>query len=271
MLWRSSVSMLVLHAAGEHHAARARAQLEQDAGVVAVLVDRGQRGLVHPDADARVVVALGSRQVRDELGGDRQLRLAGQQRDLVGDRGEVAPVQRGEALGAQLHDAAARAAKARGALEDAGAHVQHALVGEQRRLAEHERLLVDVEAHHRAVGRADDRLAGRREAERRLAVGNRPRLVKAVEEEARVVGRQALVVGAADAHVAVGDGEERLGLGGALEREAPRDEPPGIDRHGPAQGGRLAGVTDTAERLQARGAQAHAAAPTSGLTAAPAR
>ena len=56
---------------------------------------------------------------------------AGQQRDLVGDRGEVAPVQRDEALGAQRDDRAARRAKRHRALEDAGAHVEHALVVQQ--------------------------------------------------------------------------------------------------------------------------------------------
>ena len=47
----------VLHAAGEAHAARARAQLEHDARAVAGLRDRLERRVGHAHADARVVAS----------------------------------------------------------------------------------------------------------------------------------------------------------------------------------------------------------------------
>ena len=70
----------------------------------------------------------------------------------------------------------------------------------------------------------DDRLAGAREAVRVLGVDDRPRLVEAVEDHAGVVRRRALLGRAADAEVAVADGEHRLARG-ARRLEPALDDP----------------------------------------------
>ncbi len=163
-------------------------------------------------------------------------------------------MQRDEPLGLQHDDRTAGGAKAHRALQHARAYVEHALVGEQLGLRQHERLLVDVQPDDRPVGRADDRLTGRREAERRLTVRNRPCLVEAVDEERRVVRRDALVVRAAHAHVAVGDGEQGLGLAEVVPEEPPGDQAPRIDRRRAIV---LAALTHRRQCRQARLSHSH--------------
>ena len=77
--------------------------------------------------------------------------------------------------------------------------------------AEQHRLVVDVELHGLVVGDVDDRLAGAGEAERLLGVPDRPGLVEAVDEGAVGVGLATLLDVAAQAQVAVPDGEQGLG------------------------------------------------------------
>ena len=88
----------------------------------------------------------------------------------------------------------------------------------QLAVADVERLVVDEQADELAVGDVDDRLARLRVAVAGLRVGQRPQLVEGVQVGAGQAVRLALVEVAAQPDVAVGEREDRLGLGEHVER-----------------------------------------------------
>ena len=133
-------------------------------------------------------------------------------RHLVADRGHRALREGDDPRRLDLDLAPARRAPAHLAAQLARAQVERARVGEQLAVADVERLVVDQQPDQLAVGRVDDRLAVLRVAVAGLGVGQRPRLVEAVEVGAGEPERLALVEVAAQADVAVGEREHRLGL-----------------------------------------------------------
>ena len=168
--------------------------------------DRLEHLLGEALAAARIVAALAPA-VGDELGGDVDAHGGVERDDLVVEGGEVAVLERREPARAHEHPVAARGLELDLAAEHAGLHVERALEAEHARGREVERLAVDGQADDRAVGGADDRLAGARQPVGVLGIDDRPGLVEAVEDRAGVVRRAALLGRAADAEVAVADRE----------------------------------------------------------------
>ena len=178
--------------------------------------------------DARPVLVAAVLAVEDlARDGHRGIRV--EQFDLVVEHGEVAVGERHHAPARDEHPLARRGAPLDRAAQRAEAEVEAALIGEELGHGEHERLVVDVEADHLRVGRVHDRLPDPREAERLLGVPDGPRLVEAVHERAVHVAVAALLDVAAQAEVAVADGEERLGASHVGDAEVGLDERPLVD------------------------------------------
>ena len=112
----------------------------------------------------------------------------------------------------------------------AGPEVEHPLVTQQLAVADVERLVVDQQPDQLAVGDVDHRLAGLREAEAGLGVGQRAQLVHAVEVGAGQAVRLALVQVAAPPDVPVGQREQRLGLGQHVAVQRAFPQAPRLDR-----------------------------------------
>ena len=115
------------------------------------------------------------------------------------------------------------------AAQHAGAHVEHALVLAHVRDIQRQRLVVDVDPHHLGIGSVDDRLADLGEPVRLLGMPDRERLVEPVDERAVLVREAPLELVAAQAQVAVADGEQGLGHADVVQREAVLDEAPRVD------------------------------------------
>ena len=96
-------------------------------------------------------------------------------------------------------------------MSDAGAHVEDPGVLADPGGRQEQRLVVDEQLEHRGVGDVDHRLADPSQAVGLLGVHDRPGLVEPADERARAQRRPALVEGAPDAEVAVGQREHRLG------------------------------------------------------------
>ena len=131
------------------------------------------------------------------------------------------------------HGVARRRAPLGAAAQHAGAEVELALVREQLAVADVERLVVDQQPDDLAVGHVDDRLARLGVAVAGLGVGQRPQLVERVQVGAGQAVRLALVEVAAQPDVAVGEGEDRLGLREHVEVELGLAHRPRLDREAP--------------------------------------
>src|SRR3954466_4900161 len=118
------------------------------------------------------------------------------------------------------------------AAEHAGAEVEDAFVLEERPVAHVEQLVVDEQSQQFAVGDVQDGLAGLRVAVRRLGIRQRPDFVEPVEVRAGQSGGLALVEVAAQADVAVGEGEQRLALGEHVEAQLGLAQHPRLDAEG---------------------------------------
>ena len=150
--------------------------------------------------------------------GRRRAPAAVDRLDLEADRGDRALDEGDDAGRLELDLAPARRAPADLAPQLARAQVERARVGEQLAVADVERLVVDQQPDELAVGGVDDGLAVLRIPVARLGVRQRAGLVEAVEVGAGQAERLALVEVAAQADVAVGEREDRLGLGEDVER-----------------------------------------------------
>src|SRR5690606_30215286 len=215
---------------------------------------------VEPLAERRgphVVLVLAVLAVED-LRRDRDRRRVVEHRDLERHDREVALDERHHALRADLHALARRRAPHELAPQDAVAQVERALVVDEVRDGQQERLVVDVEPDHLRVRDVDDGLAHAREPVRLLGVPDRPGLVEPVDERPVRVGLAALLDVAAHAEVAVRDGEQRLGHAEVLGGELRLDEPPRLGREAQAVDG----------ALLVGGAADHASPPSVGAAAA---
>ena len=115
------------------------------------------------------------------------------------------------------------------AAQHAVAQVERALVVDELAVADVEGLVVDEQAHDLAVRDVDERLAGLGVAVAGLGVGQRPRLVEAVEVGPRRAVGLALVEVAAQPDVAVGEREDGLGLRELVEAQLALADDPGVD------------------------------------------
>jgi hypothetical protein len=214
----------VVDRAGEPQPAVAGPQLEHGAAAVGARALGHERALAEALAAAGVVAVRG-RGVREQLRGELDLGAVGSMH-LVAHRGEVRVGERREP--GRAHDDAPPLPREELDLarEHAAAHVQRALVADERRAGEVEALAIHGQADDRGVGARDDRLARARQAERVLGVDDRPRLVEAVDDRARIAGREALLRRAAQAEEAVADREHGLERGTAPRGVAALDDPP---------------------------------------------
>jgi hypothetical protein len=194
------------HPARQLQPAVARHQLQQRAAAVGARSDRRQHLLREALAAARIVPGLLGR-VRDQLRRDRDARRRVERDDLVVERREMPIRQRCQPARAHQQPLPARSLELDLPHQHPDPHVEHALKAEHTRRREIERLVVDEQPDWRPVRRRGDRLPGTRQPERVFRIDDRPRLVKATEDHARIVRRRALLGRAAHSEIAVADRE----------------------------------------------------------------
>ena len=201
----------VLHAGGHRETACAGRVSEHDAQVAM----RRQAALEHRAeglGPARVHGGHDLRLVGDEVRLQRHGHRLVERLDLVADGGDAPVAERDEAPAGDADQAPSDGLPQHAPLEDARAHVQDPLVPFEASPVHIERLVVDQQADGGAVGDADDGLAGLGEAEGPLRVVDGVRLVEAVQVGAAQGAGLTLVERAADAEVAVREGEDGLAL-----------------------------------------------------------
>ncbi len=142
---------------------------------------------------------------------------------------EVLLVERHETLVLDAHALARGRHPQQVAPQDPLSHVEHALVFAHVRHVERQRLVVDVDAHDLGIRGIDDRLTDLGETVGLLGVADGERLVEPVDERALLLREAALDRVAAQAEVAVADGEEGLGDPHVVDREFGFDESPLVD------------------------------------------
>ena len=225
----------VVHAAAQDQARAAGGVAEDRAQAFAARPGRPQHPAGEADRQPRVgAVAAGQRLAVQHLGGDDDLGVGFLRHQLVPDRRQMPLVEGDEPERPQPHPPAAGRQPSDLADQGARRKIQGPAVGEHLRLRREKGFAIDEELHNGAVGTVQDALADAGEAIGVLAVGDRPELVEPVEEHARLPRRSPLVRGAADAEVAVGQREHRLGragvFAGELRVEAQDAERPGLWR-----------------------------------------
>ena len=222
---------LVVHGGGHHQLALA-CPVHEKRAAVGVFVVHGLQRVVQDGRNPRILGRLRLVLVGDQFGlhGDADEFVDGL--DDVLDRGDAALCQRHQPGGHHLDLLARRGAPLRDARQRAGAQVENPFVLEQFAVAHVERFVVDEQAQDLAVGDIDERLAGFRIAVARLRVGQRPDLVERVQVGARQAVRFALVEVAAQSDVAVGQREQRFGLGQQVEIERRFADLPRLDGKG---------------------------------------
>src|SRR5258708_11673291 len=149
------------------------------------------------------------------------------------------------------------------AAPDPSSQVEPPLMRPQLAVAQVKRLVVDQEADQLAVDDVDQRRSRFGHAVRRLRVRLRMRFVDTVEVAARQDVRLALVEVAAPAQVAVGQGEQRLGLGDQLRIEPRLRQAPRFDRErGLLNHSRSASSARSAPTMSAPSSASFPASPT---------
>ena len=222
----------VLHRRGHPQAARLGGVHEQAAGALLQHLLGLQRVVQHR-GDARVLAGRRELLVGDELGLQDQPGGGVDRLHLVEERDDGALGERHHAHGPYPDRLAGGRHPLHDPLQRARPQVERALVGPQLAVAHVERLVVHEQAHELGVGDVHHRLARLREAVPGLGVGQRPQLVERVEVGAGQAVRLALVQVPADADVAVGQGEDRLGLGQEIKVQPGFPDVPGVDGVGP--------------------------------------
>jgi hypothetical protein len=187
------------------------------------------------------LVVSGTGSFGDELGLHDDPRRRAVRLDLEEDRRDRTLDERHEARRAHDHALPGRREPADLAAQHALAQVKRALVMLDGPVTQVERLVVDEQPQDLAVRDIDHRLAGLRIAVARFGVGQRAALVEAVEVRAGIARRLALVEVAAQADVAVGEREDRLGVGEQVELQSVLGDRPRVDPkdvfadHGPCR------------------------------------
>ena len=232
MTWASSgPNDLVLHGRADPQLGPPRL-VGHARAVAGVRVVLGHQDVVQRGRDARVALDDRHLLVREELGLDDEQRVrAGVlgHADLVGDRRHRALRERHEPLRRHRHPLAVGGDPVDVAGQRARAHVERAAVRAHLAVAHVERLVVDEHPDQLAVGDVDQRLALVREPEPALGVRQRAGLEERVEVGARHRVRLPLVEVAAHPDVAVGQREQRLGLGQRVEVDVRFVDHPGVD------------------------------------------
>src|SRR5699024_1572204 len=238
-------AQLVVHGGGNRHAgvvdlvAQGRALRfglglvlrDQDALVEGRALPRIQ--LPALDGDGAVVVrelALAVLAV-EQLGGNDDGRVRIQQLHLERHDREVALLEADHALGGHAHALATWGAPDHAATQDTVAEVEGAAVLADIRVAEAQRLVVDVQPHRLRVRDVDDGLTVAGQAVGVLGVGDLAGLVEAIDIGAVDGGVAALRRVAAHAEVAVGLREEGFGdtqVGAVGLRFRPAPLPDGV-------------------------------------------
>ena len=149
--------------------------------------------------------------------------------DLVHDRGDRALHERHQPGRAHVDGLPGRRDPLALPPQHPFAQVERALVAHELAVADVERLVVDQQPEHLAVGDVDDRLSRLGVAVGRLGVRQRAHLVEAVQERAGRARRLALVEVRPQADVPVGEREDRLGLGQQVEIEFALGDRPRLD------------------------------------------
>ena len=166
----------------------------------------------------------------DQLGANLERHRAIERLDFVDHAHQVSIDQRHQARRTHRDPSAVGEPPDELALEQPAIEVQRAL--ERVHLVVHVELAVlDEQPDASAVGRADYRLSGAREAVRAFRVGDRPSLVKPVEQRSGTIAGRALLPVATHAEVAVRERQNRLELRCELVRRPADDELPRLLEH----------------------------------------
>ena len=165
-----------------------------------------------------------------QLGGDHNGGRCIQQLDLQGLQRQVALLEAHHALGSHAHMLAAWSAPDQAAAQHALAEVQAAVIFHHLRVAQAQRLVVDVQSHGLGIWNRDDALPCARQAVGILCVLDVPGLMHAVDERAVGVGISALFRVATQAQVAVGQRKEGFGNTKIHGVRAGLDQRPLVDR-----------------------------------------
>ena len=169
---------------------------------------------------------LGIERLRLERLGSEQFRLQDDPRrrldrlHLVPDGQHGALGEGDQAGGPDPHPATRRRDPLDGSRQRPGPAVERALVVQQLPVAHVERFVVDEQAEELPVGHVDDPLTHIRKGVTLLGIAQRRRLEETVEVGAGRTHRFALLEGAPDPEVAVGQGEQGLGALELVEVEA---------------------------------------------------
>ena len=209
---------LVIHPRRHPQRALPRAVHQDGAQLVGAMRLRDQRR-GQDRGRPRVLAARGHVLVGHDLRLQDDPRLAVERLDLVADRGHRAVHEGHQAYRAHLDLAPGRRAPVDLAAQHPGAQVEGAAVRDQRAVAHVEGLVVDQQADELAVGDVDDGLALLRIAVAGLRIGQRAHLVEGVQVSPRHPVGLALVEVGPQPDVAVGEREDRFGLGEHAEVE----------------------------------------------------
>ena len=190
---------------------------------------RLQRRLEHR-GDPGVAAAGRQLLVGDQLGLHHHADRVVQRLDLVADGRDRALGQRDQPDRADPDPAPGRRHPVRPPGQRAGPEVQHPLMLQQLAVADVERLVVDEQPDQLPVGDVDHRLAGLREAEAGLGVGQRAPLVHAVQVGPREAVRLPLVQVRPPPDVPVGQREHGFGLGQHVGVQRAFPQAPRLDR-----------------------------------------
>jgi hypothetical protein len=146
--------------------------------------------------------------ISDQLRLDNKARGRIHRFDVVADGGHRSLGQRYQPHRRDPHGPSGRRGPLQAPAQHAGPEIEGALMGQQPAMTDVERLVVDHQSQHLAIGDVNNRLAQVRVTEAGLCIWQRAEFVAAVQIRARQPVRLALIEVAAPAHMAVGKGEQ---------------------------------------------------------------
>ena len=190
----------------------------------------GHQGRLEHGSGPGITAGRGQLLVRHQLGLHHHPHRAVEGLDVVADRRDRPLHERHQPGRGHPDRPAGRGGPLGAPVQHAGPEVQAPLMRAQLAVADVERLVVDEEADHLAVGHVDHRLPGLRVPVAGLRVRQRPQLVDAVEVGTRQAVRLSLIQVPAPADVPVGQREDRLGLREHRQVQLGRPQAPRLDR-----------------------------------------